>query len=223
MSKNLNTPESDSKMPKKRCRRCGCDTVYSDFGWLSILCDDCKKIEKNIGASKELDEFDKNPVHYDINAILHDKAPYEVLAYFANSLKIPDQRLLPCEKIPTFAGRLSCEWRNGFHELVVESNHGILFTVLPTLRECGATNAAEAVSECLTILDQFGYRKLIIDFEEPYFELTDDERGDLEEALNQLDLKWDYSRGIDTEMEISAYNWVLEHRDEFRVRAKNPT
>ena len=218
MLENSDTADLLANLPNKKCRRCGVETEYADYGYLSILCADCEKIEAKAESAKELSDFDRNPVCYDISEILEGREHYEVLSYFADSLAIPERRLLPCEEIPTFVGRLSCDWRNGFYEMVVESHHAVLFRVLPSLERCGAKRAAEAVAECLNVLDRFGYRKLIPEYEEPYCELSEADREELDIALKQLESKWGTFREVDREMQIAAYEWVLEHKEDFHPR-----
>jgi hypothetical protein len=218
MPKNPDIADRLANMPNKKCGRCGVETEFADFGYFSILCADCKKIEAKAESAKELTDFDRSPVSYDINEVLEGRDYYEVLTYFAYSLAIPEQRLLPCEEIPTFVGRLSCEWRNGFSYMVSESNHSILFRVLPSLERCGARRAAEAVAECLKVLDRFGYRKLISEYKEPYYELSETDREELHLALEQLNSKWGTFRGVDRDMQIAAYEWVLEHQEDFHPR-----
>ncbi len=208
-------------VPNKKCRRCRVETEFAAFGDLSVLCGDCEKIEKQLVDAGELTEFERRPVTYDIDEILKDSEYYDVLARFADSFRIPEQHLLPCERVPTFIGRLSCDWRNGFYDMVTESHHSVLFQVLPSLDCCGAARAAEAVSECLDVLDRFGYRRLITEFEEPYYELSESDQGALDEALRQLDSKWKLFREIDSEMQIAAHKWVSDHQDDFHARKPN--
>ena len=218
MPKDSDITDLLANVSNKKCRRCGIATKYADFGDVSILCDDCEKIEAKEESAKELSDFDRNPVFYDIDEVLDGRKDFDVLAYFSDTLPIPDQRLLPAEKIPTFIGRLSCEWRNGFHYMVVESNHAILFKVIPSLRQCGATRAADAVSECLEVLDRFEFRKLMADHSEPYSALDDSDRSALEEILHQLDSKWRLFVDVDREMQIAAHGWLVDHRDDFVSR-----
>ncbi|WP_269539050.1 hypothetical protein [Cerasicoccus fimbriatus] len=218
MPKNSDIADLLANMPNKKCRRCGVETEFADFGDLSILCYDCEKIEAKEESSKELADFDRNPFCYDIDEILRDREYYEVLSQFAESIEIPDQRLLACEQIPTFIGRLSRDWRNGFFDMIAEGHHSILFQVLPSLTRCGATEAAEAVSECLAVLDRFGYRTLILESEEPYSELSESDRESLDSALRALESKWGTFVGIDREMQVSAHRWVIEHKEDFAPR-----
>ena len=218
MPKDSDIADPLANVSNKKCRRCGIETEYADFGDLSVLCDDCEKIEAKEESSKALSDFDRNPVFYDIDDVLNGREHFDVLAYFADTLSIPDQRLLPCERIPTFIGRLSCDWRNGFHYMVVESNHAILYKVLPSLQQCEATRAADAVFECLEVLDRFEFRKLMVDHSEPYYALEDSDRFALEESLHQLDSKWGLFVDVDREMQIAAHAWVIDHHDDFERR-----
>jgi hypothetical protein len=102
--------------------------------------------------------------------------------------------------------------------MVNESNHSILFRVLPSLERCGARRAAEAVAECIKVLDRFGYRKLMSEYEEPYYELSENNREELDLALKQLNSKWGTFCGVDRDMQIAAYEWVLEHQEDFYPR-----
>ena len=218
MPKDSDIADLLANVSNKKCRRCGIETEYADFGDLSILCDDCEKIESKEESSKELADFDRNPSSYDIDEVLRDREHYEVLSYFADSLGIPDQRLLACEEVPTFVGRLSRDWRNGFFDMIVEGHHSVLFQVLPSLERCGATKAAEAVSECLAILDRFGYRNLIPDHEEPYAEMSEGDRASLDKALRELESKWGTFAGIDRETQVAAHRWVIDHKSDFAPR-----
>jgi len=142
--------------------------------------------------------------HYDIDSVLSENTPLEVMYWFHNNMPYgcaepePDEAMMfPEERVPRDIHQLTTYVPNGFSEMIYNNdNIDDLYRGMSALEAIGAEDAAKIVREVIAIADSFGLRELVKEGKEAYYALSSEDQEQLEEQLDEIDSKIRFLRHL---------------------------
>ncbi len=168
--------------------------------------------------------------HYDIDAVLRDNAPKNVILWFHNNMPYgcsnpdPEEALMFLEeRVPRDIWQLTTYVPNGFTDMSLNNdNVGDVYRGEIALAQVGAQEALNVVREVIAIFDSFGLGELDAPAGDIYYALKSEQQDLLESQLRDLDQRYVWGDHVWDKLEPGimqkTYDYVLRNIDTYRRR-----
>lgn len=167
--------------------------------------------------------------NYDIDSVLKDATPFQVLDWFVKNMPAPhepsEQIMFPEERVPRDIMLLSIMWGNAFLSLIEGCSNGAddIYRAYIATQSFPLIEAKLAIQDCVSVMDAFNFPALIASGAEPFFALDDDKRVDFTTQIERIDARYFLNGGLwgvgEHEFLQEAYQFVLRHLNVYRQRA----